>query len=164
MSSEVHLTRAQKWDLARLAVAAVASSVFFSLPILLAQPRSVAVAKAPTPSVQISEEIAVAGVSEPVATANPPETAASNPRQANIVAVVTSTESARITRPVLAPSAPPAAPERTLPRSIQARARVTAPPSTTTQPATLSRRLGRFLAGNGKYDPKPFPTVTTSGM
>lgn len=161
MSSEVHLTRAQKWDLARLAVAAVASSVFFSLPMLLAQPRSAADGNAPAPSVKVAEEIAVAGVSTPVTTANPPQAEPSSSRQADIVAVVTSTEWARITRPALAPSATP---EKTSARSIEARARVTPPPPTATQPATFSRRLGRFLKGDGKYDPKPFPTVTTSGM
>lgn len=160
MSSEVHLTRAQKWDLARLAVAAVASSVFFSLPMLLAQPRSAADA-AQTPSVKVAEEIAVAGVSEPVTTANPPHAETSNPRRADIVAVVTSTESARITRPLLTPAA---ASEKPSGQPIQVRARVTPPPSAPTEPATLSRRLGRFLKGDGKYDPKPFPTVTTSGM
>jgi len=160
MSSEVHLTRAQKWDLARLAVAAVASSVFFSLPIVLARSGSAADGNTPTPSVKVAEEIAIAGVSEPATTAFPSRTNAENPRVADAVAVVTSTERARITRPVLAS---PVALDKTSVRPI-VRARVSPPPSAPTQPATLSRRLGRLLTGDGKYDPKPFPTVTTSGM
>ena len=161
MSSEVHLTRAQKWDLARLAVAAVASSVFFSLPIVLARQGSAADANTPTPSVKVAEEIAIAGVSEPITAAIPPRTDAQSPRVADAVAVVTSTKAARITRPVLTS---PVAPDKTSVRPVQVRARVSPPPSAPTQPAPLSRRLGRFLTGDGKYDPKPFPTITTSGM
>jgi hypothetical protein len=161
MSSEVHLTRAQKWDLARLAVAAVASSVFFSLPIVLARQVSSAEADARTPSVKVAEEIAIAGVSAPITAAISPTTDGESPRVADAVAVVTSTKTARITRPVLTP---PVAPVKPSVRPVQVRARVSPSPSAPTQPATLSRRLGRLLTGDGKYDPKPFPTVTTSGM
>src|SRR6185437_12396852 len=143
MSSEVHLSRAQKWDLARLAVAAMASSVFFSLPIVLARPQTSTRSDAPIPSVKVSEEIAIAGVSEPAA--------AETPHHTDAVAVVTSTRVARITRPVVSPS--PASDEKTLARPIQVRARVSPSPSTPGQPATLSKRLGRFLTGDGKYDP-----------
>jgi hypothetical protein len=163
MSSEVHLTRAQKWDLARLAVAAVASSVFFSLPIVLAGPQTAAAGtSAPPPSVRVSEEIAIAGISEPVAAATPAQADTDTAKHADAVAVVTSTKVVRITRPSLSPL--PASEEKTAARPIQVRARVNPSSSTPTQPATLSRRLGRFLTGDGKYDPKPFPTVSTSGM
>jgi len=162
MSSEVHLSRAQKWDLARLAVAAMASSVFFSLPIVLARPQTSTRSDAPIPSVRVSEEIAIAGVSEPAAAATPAQAEAETPHHTDAVAVVTSTRVARITRPVVSPS--PASDEKTLARPIQVRARVSPSPSTPGQPATLSKRLGRFLTGDGKYDPKPFPTVSTSGM
>jgi hypothetical protein len=161
MSSEVHLTRAQKWYLARLAGAAVASSVFFSLPIVLARPGSAAEADVRTASVKVAEETAIAGVSAPVAAVIPSRTDTQSPRVADAVAVVTSTKTAPITRPVLAL---PIAPDQTSVRPVQVRARVSRPPSPPTQPATLSRRLGRLLAGDGKYDPKPFPTVTTPGM
>jgi hypothetical protein len=161
MSSEVHLTRAQKWDLARLAVAALASSVFFSLPIVLARPGSASESDARTSSVKVAEEMAIAGVSAPVAAAISPRTDTQSLRVADAVAVVTSTKTARITRPVLAP---PIAPDKTSVRPVQVRARVSPRPSAPAQPAGLSRRLGRLLAGDGKYDPKPFPTVTTSGM
>ena len=165
MSSEVRLTRAQKWDLTRLAAAAVASSIFFSLPIVLARPESGAQAGSRTTSVKVAEEIAIAGVSAPVTAEVPKRTDAQSPR-ADAVAVITSTKTARITRPVLAP---PVASDKTSVRPVQLRARVSPPPSAPTQSAptqsaTLSRRLGKLLTGDGKYDPKPFPTVTTSGM
>ena len=160
MSSEVPLTRAQKWDLARLGVAALASSVFFALPIALARPGSAAEANTPTPSVKVAEQIAIAGVSSPVTATIPSPTDAQDPRVAEAVVVVTSTKTARITRPAVGVPAP----DKTAVRPIQLRARITAPPSAPTQPPTLSRRLGRLLTGDGKYDPKPFPTVTTSGM
>ena len=38
MPSDVHFTRAQKWDLVRLSAAAVASTVFFTVPMFLAHP------------------------------------------------------------------------------------------------------------------------------
>jgi len=160
MSSEVHLTRAQKWDLTRLAVAAVASSVFFSLPMLLVPARSADSADTDTPSVRIAEQIAVAGVSEPTTTANPPQVETPNTLQSNVVAIVTSTAVARISTPAVA-----TLDEKTSVRPVQLRARVnSSPASAPTQPATLSRRLARIIAGDGKYGPKPFPTVTTSGM
>lgn len=158
MPSEVHLSRAQKWDLTRLAVAAVVSSVFFSLPMLLIPARSAGSSDTGTPSVTISEQIAVADVTAPSATSNPPQTESPKTLQPQMVAVVTATALARITSPAVATS------ERSSIRPVQLRARVNAPASAPTQPASLSRRVARFIAGSGKYDPKPFPTVTTSGM
>ena len=154
MLSEVHLTRAQKWHLARFAVAAVVSSVFFSLPMFLAPAPSAADTSATTPTVKVAEEIAIAGVSEPVATEHPAE--AETPASNQSVAVVTSTEVARISRPPVATSGRVSAPP------VQVRAKAQSPETRTQQP--LSRRLARFIAGNGKYgSPKPFPTVGTSG-
>jgi hypothetical protein len=158
MPSEVHLSRAQKWDLTRFAVAAVASSVFFSLPMLLVPARSADSGDTRTPSVTVSEQITVAGVSEPTATPNPPQTGTTEPLHTDVVAVVTSTALARITRPTVATS------EKTSIRPVQLRARANAPVTAPTQSATLSRRLARFIAGDGKYGPKPFPTLTASGM
>ena len=158
MPSEVHLSRAQKWDLTRLAVAAVASSVFFSFPMLLVPASSADSAYRRTPSVTVSEQITVAGVSEPMATANPPQTGTTEPLHTVVVAVVTSTALARITTPTVATS------EKTAIRPAQLRARANAPVTAPAQSATLSRRLARFIAGDGKYGPKPFPTLTTSGM
>ena len=158
MSSEVHLTRAQKWDLTRLAVAAIASSVFFSLPMLLVPARSADSADTRTPSVTVSEQITVAGVSAPTATANPPRTGKTELLHNDVVAVVTSTALARITTPTVATS------EKTSIRPVQLRARANPPVAPPTQSSTLSRRVARFIAGDGKYGPKPFPTLTTSGM
>jgi len=161
MSSEVHLTRAQKWDLTRFAVAAVVSSVFFSLPMFLAPAPSAADTNATTPTVKVAEQIAIAGVSEPVATAHPAaETPVSNQSvevvTSTSIAVVTSPEVARISRPPLATSG------RVPARPAQVRAKAQSP-ETPAQP-TLSRRVARFIAGDGKYGPpKPFPSVTTSG-
>lgn len=162
MSSEVHLTRAQKWDLTRFAVAAVVSSVFFSLPMFLAPAPSAADTSATTPTVKVTEEIAIAGVSEPVATEHPAEAGIPGSNQSvevvtsTTVAVVTSTEEARISRPPVATSG------RVPARPAQVRAKAQSPETRTQQP--LSRRLARFIAGDGKYgSPKPFPTVTTSG-
>lgn len=160
MSSEVHLTRAQKWDLARLAVAAAVSSVFFSLPIVLARPQSSADANRRTASVKVAEEIAVAGVSEPVTAVVPTRGDAESEIRTDVVAVVTSTAVATITKPALAPSP---APVKASAGPIEVRARVSPAPSEPmppATPATFGRRLGRFLAGDGKYDPKPFPTIT----
>jgi hypothetical protein len=158
MPSEVHLSRAQKWDLTRLAVAAVASSVFFSLPMLLLPARSADSADTRTPSVTVSEQITLAGVSQPTATTYPRQAGTPEPLHADVVAVVTSSAVARITRPSVATSEKPSI------RPVQLRARANPPVPAPTQSATLSRRLARFIAGDGKYDPKPFPTVTTSGM
>jgi hypothetical protein len=101
MSSEVHLSRAQKWDLARLAVAAMASSVFFSLPIVLARPQTSTRSDAPIPSVKVSEEIAIAGVSEPAAAATPAQAEAETPHHTDAVAVVPSTHHLRQTKRLL---------------------------------------------------------------
>jgi hypothetical protein len=158
MPSEVHLSRAQKWDLTRLAVAAVASSVFFSLPMFLVPARSANRADTRNPSVRISEQIAVAGVSEPTATANPPQAETTEPLHADVVAVVTSTALAQISKPVVATAEKPSV------RPAELRARVNAPVSAPPQSATLGRRLARLIAGDGRYGPKPFPTVGTSGM
>jgi hypothetical protein len=154
MSSEVHLTRAQKWHLARFAVAAVVSSVFFSLPMFLAPAPSAADTSATTSKVKVAEEIAIAGVSEPVAIEHPAETGIPSSNQS--VIVVTSSEVARISRPPVATSG------RVSARPVQVRAKAQSPETPAQQ--KLSRRLARFIAGDGKYgSPKPFPTVPSSG-
>ena len=42
MPSEVRFTRAQKWDLVRISAAAVASTVFFTVPMFLVRPHPAA--------------------------------------------------------------------------------------------------------------------------
>jgi hypothetical protein len=161
MSSEVRLTRAQKWDLARIATAAVVSTVFISVPMFLVRARpATADTRATAPSVTVAQEIAIAEVSEPLAT-TPVQKPAAAPRPSDAVSVVTSTELAHVTRPALSP------PSRTTiqVRPVQVRARAQTPAAPQPQPTTLSRRLARFIAGDGKHgSPKPFPTVGTSGM
>ncbi|MBW8896011.1 MAG: hypothetical protein JF613_07500 [Acidobacteria bacterium] len=64
---------------------------------------------------------------------------------------------------------PPTTAMRTRPgKPAQLRARAnTAPPSssnsTSTSTSSLGRRVARFIAGSGKYNVRPFPTIATSG-
>jgi hypothetical protein len=71
------------------------------------------------------------------------------------VSVITSTEFAIATTPVLQNSTARSR-SATSPATRSARTPSDPPPS-------LSRRLGRFITGSGKYNVKPFPTVNTSG-
>jgi hypothetical protein len=156
MPSKVRFTRAQKWDLFRISAAAVASTVFFTVPLFLVRPQ-------PAPASRAAEhaELVLATVSEPQArsradAASPRPTLPSAAIDTTGVSVVTSTEFAEATSPPLQNTT-------TLrlrgakPAEIRARAN-TAP----TAPS-LSRRFARFIAGTGKYNIKPFPTVSTSG-
>lgn len=158
MPSEVRFTRAQKWDLARISAAAVASTVFFTVPMFLVRPQP-----APAENRASQPDIVLASVSEGNAHPDsPPRDAAAAPTQKDAisvakstVAVVTTTEVPTVTRPTLQNSSARARTNR--PADVRARANVSpAPPS-------FSRRLGRFLAGTGKYIVKPFPSVNSSG-
>ena len=164
MSSAVHLTRAQKWDLARFAAAVAVSSVFFSVPMFVIGARSApSHLEATAPSVTVAQDVAIASVSEPVVSSTPDQLEVPSPPRRRAVSVVRSTEVAQATSPALAgPNRVLAAPNRMTPRPVQLRAR-TQTPATPVQPAKLTRRLARFLAGDGKYNVKPFPTVGTSG-
>jgi hypothetical protein len=164
MSSAVHLTRAQKWDLARFAAAVAVSSVFFSVPMFVIGARSApSHPEASAPSVTVAQEVAIASVSEPVVSSTPDQLEVPSPPRRHTVSVVTSTEVAQASSPALAgPNRVPALPNRLTPRPVQLRAR-TQTPATPVQPAKLTRRLARFIAGDGKYNVKPFPTVGTSG-
>jgi hypothetical protein len=70
---------------------------------------------------------------------------------------VTSTEVASVTTPSLQGNTTTARSRAA--KLPQARARAKAPAS----PRSLSRRLARFFAGNGKYNVKPFPSLNSSG-
>ncbi|HTH04171.1 MAG TPA: hypothetical protein VL882_28050 [Vicinamibacterales bacterium] len=136
MPSEVRFTRAQKWDLVRISAAAVASTVFFTVPMFLVRPHPAAVrieGRAPE-----SRDIALA-------TDRP------------VVSVVTATEFAIATTPAFQGQAL-ARSRNGKPAQVRARATTPAP-----DPPSLKRRLTRFLAGDGKYNVRPFPTVSTSG-
>jgi hypothetical protein len=157
MPSDVRLTRAQKWDLVRISAAAVASTVFFSVPMFLMRPHHAPV----TVEGRAAErpDIALATLSTPPArSTSPTETPGTSASgDSDVVSVVTSTEFANATTPGLQ--------RNTIERSrarkpAQVRARANAPVSA---PPSLRRRLARFIAGNGKYTIKPFPTLSTSG-
>jgi len=156
MPSEVRFTRAQKWDLVRISAAALASTVFFTVPMFLVRPD-------PAVSSRASEhaELVLATVSAPQARSRV-DAAAISPTllsarvDASAVSVVTSTEFAETTTPTLQ--------NTTMLRSRSARpAEIRARANTAPAAPSLSRRLARFLAGTGKYNVKPFPTVNTSG-
>jgi hypothetical protein len=157
MPSEVRFTRAQRLDLVRISAAAVASTVFFTVPMFLVRPPNAParVENRATPP----RHLALAALSQPVTESQLPatsETAPSTPLDVNVVSVVTTTEVASVTTPALQGNA--AARSRPA-KPPQVRARASSPAAT----PSLSRRLARFFAGNGKYNVKPFPTVSTSG-
>ena len=146
MPSEVRFTRAQRLDLVRISAAAVASTVFFTVPMFLVRPIN--------PPVHIEShttsprDILLASSAEPPTRSTAPD--------GNAVSVVTSTEFASATMPSLQGTAA-ARSHSARPPQVRARSNTPEPPQ------SLSRRLARFLAGNGKYNVKPFPTLNSSG-
>jgi hypothetical protein len=145
MESEVRLTRAQKWDLVRMSAAAVVSTIFFSIPLFLARPdarQQAAAAPVSRPEVMTTGS---RGANQPQPTDDAGVPAADS------VGVTRSTVIVSVTRPVLQASL-----RRTVPAMTQARQRPE-------PPAPFSRRLARFIAGNGKYEVKPFPSLNTPG-
>lgn len=142
MSSEVRFTRAQRWDLVRISAAAVASTVFFTVPMFLVRPNHSA-ARIEIPATP-PRDIVLARSVEP--------TPRSTTLDGNAVSVVTSTEFASVTTPSLQGGTRSRSAN---PRQVRARANMPEPPR------SLSRRLGRFIAGNGKYNVKPFPTLNS---
>ncbi len=156
MPSEVRFTRAQKWDLVRISAAAVASTVFFSVPLFLVRPHA---APAQTESrASERQELVLAKTSEPQthSSAAPAPTVVRAATDASVVSVVTSTEFAEATTPSLQNTTTPRL-RGGKPAEVRARA------NTGATPPSLSRRFARFIAGTGKYNVKPFPTVNTSG-
>jgi len=146
MPSEVRFTRAQRLDLVRISAAAVASTVFFTVPMFLVRPSS--------PPAHIESQTTSPRDIVLASSAGPPTH--STALDGNAVSVVTSTEFASATMPSLQSTAG-ARPHSA--KSPQVRARGNTP-----EPAqSLSRRLARFLAGSGKYNVKPFPTLNSSG-
>jgi hypothetical protein len=159
MPSEVQFTRAQKWDLVRISAAAVASTVFFTVPMFLVRPHP-ATDRIESRAAQ-PRDIAVAGLAERSSQSNSPTDSAPTPSGAATdgvgVSIVTSTEFAVATTPAFQGTAI-ARSRSGKPAQVRARATTPAP-----DPPSLKRRLGRFLAGDGKYNVRPFPTVSTSG-
>lgn len=148
MSSEVRFTRAQKWDLVRISAAAIASTVFFTVPLFLIRPQ-------PPEKSEARDIVRAAGVDAKPAS-DPTLAASAVHAETNTVSVVTSTEFARATRPALQKTVTAARTTKPAPR-LRARA------STSGAAPSLSRRVVRFIAGSGKYSVKPFPTVGTAG-
>jgi hypothetical protein len=157
MPSDVPFTRAQKWDLVRLSAAAVASTVFFTVPMFLAHP--------PEGGSRVGDhrpavaEVGTAGVTNPpTSTASGSTTSSKSMDDAGDVSVVTSMEFALATTPAV--ESPTAGMRTRTSKPAQLRARAnTAPPSST----SFGRRVARFIAGSGKYNVRPFPTISTSG-
>ena len=157
MSSHVRFSQAQRRDLLRMSGAAVVSTIFFGVPMVLGRPDA---ARLQAPPGQV-ESAQVEPAQEQTATPSP----VAEPRDAQ-VAVVFSDAVAEVTVPVLAAMPPtvghPARPTRTARPNATAssqsqRAQVT---SATGKPLT---RLGRLFTGSGRYEVRPFPTVGTSG-
>ena len=98
MPSEVRLTRAQKWDLLRMSGAAVVSTVFFTVPMFLTGPH---VVRPEVRSAVLMPDAVAAGKPDILLPVSAPDTVS-----VDTVSVVTSTEVAAVTTPVLQPSAP----------------------------------------------------------
>jgi hypothetical protein len=162
MPSEVRFSRAQKWDLLRMSAAAIASTVFFTVPLFLVRPNPPAKPSAQPPATLPAPAVVpdVAASSTPateIAPSPAPATEIAPSPAATKVSVVTSTEFAVASKPTLQPTRPRARVQRG--PELRARANVGANP---TQP-TFKRRLVRFFSGIGKYAVKPFPTVNITG-
>jgi hypothetical protein len=159
MPSDVQFTRAQKWDLVRLSAAAVASTVFFTVPMFLVHPRQTA--SQVDDRRPVAARVPTSGVTDGSPSGMAPSTTLlkSSPEAAD-VSVVTSMQFVLATAPPIQPAAPAIRTRSRNPAQLRARAN-TAPPNSST--SSFGRRVARFFAGTGKYDVKPFPTVTTSG-
>lgn len=148
MPSEA-LTRSQKRDLLRMSGAAVVSTVFFAVPMFSTRPTIV---RPGVPSTTMTADAVAPGKPDTFVPGSAPDTVS-----VDTVSVVTSTELAGVTTPVLQASAP-ASTRRASARFVHVRGRVSAPVAT-----PLRRRLARLIAGNGRYGVRPFPSVSTSG-
>ena len=152
MASDMRLTQAQKRDLLRMSGAALVSTIFFSVPMFVGRPDG-AQRQA---SAEQAQPIAAA-----VSAAAPDASASVTPEQ---VAVVFSDAVAQVTIPQLqALSAPTAPRTRTVRQNAMAVKLRPRPQAASTAGKPLARRLGRLIAGTGRYEVRPFPTVGTSG-
>ena len=151
MSSDLRFTQAQRRDLLRMSGAALVSTIFFAVPMFVSRPDSAHIQDTP-PS--LSNEAARAGT-QPAA-----------PRDTQ-VSVVVSEAVAQVTVPALEGSlvaAPRPARLTRYPRRIEASPRPDqrADAERSSSPP-LARRLGRLIAGTGRYEVRPFPTVSSPG-
>jgi hypothetical protein len=152
MESDMRLTQAQKRDLLRMSGAAVVSTIFFGVPMFVGRPDASRV-QVPPALVQLSPAPAVT-----------PDIGVE--RRDTDVAVVFSEAVAQVSTPKLGgartPLVRPARQPRASRRNPPALA-AAAEPGASQGGTPLARRLGRLLAGSGRYQVRPFPTVGTSG-
>jgi hypothetical protein len=152
MPGSVRFTQAQKRDLLRMSGAALVSTIFFAVPMFIGRPdaRPVRV--------------------QPAAESPDPRTAAVQPAAAPIdpaVSVVFTEAVAQVTVPELQDVRGSA----TRPVRIARFTRRLAAPAPATKRAQavpdaatpLARRIGRLIAGSGRYEVRPFPTVGSPG-
>lgn len=153
MASDVRLTQAQKRDLLRMSGAAVVSTIFFGVPMLLGRPADSRLQMTPVQFQAAAPAPAVAPV--PV-----------EPRDTD-VSVVFSEAVVEATAPRLE-----RAPTPFVRHARQRQSRRDAPaaevaasvrPQENQDSAPLAKRLGRLLTGSGRYEVRPFPTVGNSG-
>lgn len=140
-SEGLQLSRAQKWDLVRICVAAVASAGFFSAPFLLS----------PDPG-----PVSTAMV---VTTEMPGEQKASLQDTLDRISIVTTDVVAPVSAVLVQPV------HRTVPKAprpaFRSASQVT-PAAEADAPSSLARRLGRAIAGDGRYTVRPFPTLQSN--
>ena len=148
MASDMRLTQAQKRDLLRMSGAALVSTIFFSVPMFVGHPDSARLRG----SAEQAQPIAAAAGS------------AAAPAASAEVAVVFSDAVAQVTIPQLQGLSAPASPRtRTVRQNAMAVKLGPRPQPASSAGKPLARRLGRLIAGTGRYEVRPFPTVGTSG-
>ena len=151
MPSDMRFTQAQKRDLLRMSGAAVVSTIFFGVPMFVGPPNA---ARVQTVAGDEHHAPVAAAASQPLLTEP-------------TVVVVFSDAVARATTPMLETPSPVATSGRAAAPRRQTLAAASAerqnPPVVSSSVKPLAKRLGRLLAGTGRYAVKPFPTVSTSG-
>jgi len=135
----LQLSRAQKWDLLRICLAAMASAAFFSAPFLLSGPP-------PTPPAPMAG-----------APSLPVEQAAGVQDAPDRISIVTTDISVPLTRGLVRPVAlrsprPAAHPSSSDASRERRRASAEDAPG-------VAQRIGRAIAGDGRYAVRPFPTL-----
>jgi hypothetical protein len=152
MASDMRLTQAQKRDLLRMSGAALVSTIFFSIPMFVGRPDGARLQARGEQAQPIAVAAGSAVTTDAAASAAPE------------VAVVFSDAVARVTIPQLQALSAPAAPRT---RSVRQNAMAVKlrprPQAASAAGKPLARRLGRLIAGTGRYEVRPFPTVGTSG-
>lgn len=152
MASDMRLTQAQKRDLLRMSGAAVVSTIFFGVPMFVGRPDA--------SRVQVPPAL-VHSLPAPTAA---PQVAVERPDTS--VAVVFSEAVAQVSTPRLESARTPPVRQARQPRATRRNApdvEASVRPEEAQGGTPLARRLGRLLAGSGRYEVRPFPTVGNSG-